>query len=537
MLKLQRLTADEKLQQDKRVILHLLWVMPLLSVKEMAVVLALSEHRCWLVLDELMKEQRVRRAVLGRRRGARYRYWLSSRTVREVALEEGQPIPWQVTESGLRQLVRRLPMLEEFYALAPGLWSHAGVKADCWIVSASSPFEDRVMVARDQKLFTFRWVREGQIHAIVEYQDSIWVAMVWVGSTLTEHRVKERGARAVQEIGARCVPAGWVLVGHDRLAACQAARFWPADNVLAVDVHGRVERRMRPGDFGLTPRQPTEDAKLGNPDALVRWLDRNNSNHSRAMIALNAPLNYRVFRFIAEWHDATPGQLEWHFGDSCRAAIRELRAAGLVMILDGGYYLTDAGRKTVAQMDRVSPKDILRRVRTYMDLNSDYHAQQQDHHRSTIAVAMVLGYDQVDVFAGFRGLRHIKGVTRVAPDGIVCLDCRDSSSFLAYLEVEFTADGPSESRNKHRPYLRLQDYSGDDVGLFYVARDERAERTAQLEGAALPMLVTSTWPRLIEWPSRPEDEAWQNEGDPVDTRWMVKHWELVQDVLAKMSDS
>ena len=36
--------------------------------------------------------------------------------------------------------------------------------------------------------------------------------------------------------------------------------------------------------------------------------------------------------------------------------------------------------------------------------------------------------------------------------------------------------------------------------LFYVARDEDAERNAQQEGKQLPMMVTSTWPLLMEWP-------------------------------------
>ena len=289
----ERLTSSEKWEQDKNVVRHVLWVMPLLSIKEMAAVIALSEHRCWLLLDQLMEEKQVRRAALNRRaalggrRVARYRYWLSTRAVREMARAKRGPLPWQVTASGLRWLVRRLPMVEAFYALAPGLWSHPGMDIARPVVAEPGPFEELIRIDPDHKSVTFRWVRRGQIHAIVQYQHGIWVCMVWVGSMVTEHKLKERGAQAVAELGDKCQPAGWVIVGHDRLVAWQGGKFWPAENVMAVDVNGRVERRMRPGDFDYAPDEPAVAARLGDPDKLVGWLDKKCKDHNKAMVALN----------------------------------------------------------------------------------------------------------------------------------------------------------------------------------------------------------------------------------------------------------
>ena len=152
---------------------------------------------------------------------------------------------------------------------------------------------------------------------------------------------------------------------------------------------------MHPGDFSFAPADPAAAARLGDPDALVNWLDKKHPKHSKAMVALNAPLNYRVFRFIAEWHDATRcGSWRGASATSCRAAVRELRNAGLVEIRGGGYYLTDEGRKIIAHMDRVSPKEISRRLKTYMDTDSAYHAQQQDHQRCTIDVAVILNHER-----------------------------------------------------------------------------------------------------------------------------------------------
>ena len=517
-------------ERDKGIVRSALWQMPLLDVKEMAAVTGLAENRCSKLLKDLISEKQVLRATLGRSKGARHRYWLSRTGVEDVAKETGRPIPWQVTESGLRWLVRRLPMLEEFYALAPKLWSHQGVRIGGRVLLDPGPFEEMVEITGDHKLFNFRWLREGEIHAVVEYQGGVWVAMVWKGSMITEHRLKEKAARAIEQLGGKYIPAGWVIVGHDRLAAWQAGEFWPADNVLAVAADGRVERWMRPGDFSWPLKERDVAARLGNPDQLVGWLDKKNPKHDRAMVALNSPLNYRIFRFIAEWHDVTPWELEASFGESYRAGLRELRNAKLVMKLEGGYFLRDLGRRTVAHMDRVSPKDISRRLKKYLDAEGDYREQQQNHNRSTIDVAIVLRHDGTDTFAGFRGLRHIKGVTRVDPDAVVCLNLGNGSSYPVYLEVELSAAAPSEARKKHRSYLRLQEHLGEEVSLFFVARGETAEQNAQREGQGLPLMLTSTLSRLMEWPDWRYDEVWRKQGDPVDTRWLARLEDTTREV-------
>ena len=124
----KRLAPSERWERDIKVVRHLLFVMPLLSDNrdgagarfEPAPLLGSAEGTD-------VTRNKVRRATLGRHKGARYRYWLSTKEVREVAREKRKPIPWQATASGLRWLVRRLPMVEAFYAIVPELWSHPGI--------------------------------------------------------------------------------------------------------------------------------------------------------------------------------------------------------------------------------------------------------------------------------------------------------------------------------------------------------------------------------------------------------------------------
>ena len=519
-----RPTLAEKHGRDKRDVRRALWHMPLLDVKEMRIMTGLSENQCWKLLTELMAEKRVLRAKLGRSKGKRFRYWLSAQGVLDVADEMGWRIPWQVTEMGIKWLVRRLHMLEAFYALAPRFWAHDGVRGNGWELQHPGPFQYSVKVTPDHKMVEFRWIREGEIHAVVIYEDDVWAALIWVGSMITEHKVREKAALAVEQLQGEYTPAAWAIVGYDRLAARQAADVWPTNRVMAVsEWEGRVERRMTPGSCSRPLREKAEPAKLGSPERVVGWLDKRNKRHDAAMVALNGELNYRVFRFIAEWQGPTPRKLKYVFGELYRAAVREMKEAKLVVKRDGAVYLTRLGMRTVANMDRLSPLDIYERSAIYLDAGGAYRRQQETHNRGVIDVAIALWEKEDDVYGGFRGLCHVDGVTRVSPDAVVCLDRRNGTSFPVYLELEFTADTDSGVGNKLGTYLLLQEHLDELVPLVFVAASEAAEHKVQEQGKKLRMMLTTTWPRLKAGPPQGEVSVWRTaDGKEMDIDYLAR---------------
>lgn len=506
-----RRSVQEMLERNLRLTLWLLWMMPLLDVKEMAAIIGFSENYCYELLSVLRDRKLVVRTTMGRAKGQRYRHWLTREGVLKVADETGEPIPWHLSETGIKWLVRRLPLVEAFYGLVSRLWSMEGVRVDRPV----RLLDGRGTIAFDPhlRMFKFSWVREGGIHAVVQYENTAWIALVWVGNMITEHNLKEKGQLAVQQLDERYTPSAWVIVGYDRLAAQQAAEFWPGANVLAVSADGRLERKMEPGPFSEPLWERAQPANLGRPQRVAAWLDRN-----QAMLALNEPTAYAIFRFIAEWHGPTPSQLKWRFGESYRAALRKLRKAGLVVTLDGAYYLTRPGMRAVANMDRVSAQDVFNRSEVYLKEDGAYRRQQEYHNQALISVAFHLWNHHYDTFAGFRGRRNIEGVTQVAPDAIVCMDQEFDITCRVYLELENTAEYDAGLWDKSNTYRLLEAYMDDWVPLLFIVSSDAAEQRLQAGAADLRLMLTTTYDRFFEGPLVGDDSVWRREGE-VENIW------------------
>ena len=142
----------------------------------------------------------------------------------------------------------------------------------------------------------------------------------------------------------------------------------------------------------------------------------------------------------------------------------------------------------MAEMDRVSVKDLGLRVEKYLEDGGEYRKEQLPHNTAAIDLYFALWTDNIQAFAGFRALRHFRdanGWGRVSPDLVVCLDREDGTSLMVYLELELTARWRSGIRRKLRPYVRLQKLLGHSVPLLFVAKDETAEREVQRAGKAV----------------------------------------------------
>ena len=521
--------AAKKGNRDVQDVRRALLTNPVSDVKEVATITGLQENRCYRILESLEKKEEVVRVKLGRAYGARFRYWLAAEGVLNVSATR-RGIPWPVSETGIKRQIKRLPMLEACNDLAPRFWAHDGVDTSQWVLLDPGPFEELFKFTPELRMVRYSLMREGEIHAVATYHHGAWVAIIWVGNMHTYHNVRDKAALAIKQIGDQYQPAAWLIVGYDRLAARLGAECWPADvPVLAVSVDGFVERRMRPCAFSRPLEDQAEATRLGKPER-VRWrLDKNNKNHDQAMVALNALSEYRLFRVLGEIHDPKPGQLKRGLTDSYRASVRKLKAAGLVeKSTDGRLQLTKAGRRTMAEMDRISVKDLGRRVEKYLEEGGEYRKDQLSHNTAAIDVYFALWKDNVDAFAGFRALSHFRdanGWGRVSPDLVVCLDREDDTSLMVYLEIELTARWRSGIRRKLRPYVRLQKYLGHSVPLLFVAKDETAEREVQQQAKqlGLEMLLTTTRPRLMAGSSWGYTSVWRTASEEVEgVDWLAK---------------
>ena len=512
----QRFTRMERWERDLMLILRLLWMMPLLEPKGMERITGFRENRCYQLLRTLSKRRLVIREAMGRREGKRFRYWLTGKGVLLVAAETQSPIPWQVTETGVAWLVRRLPMVEAFYDLVPELMRHKGVQGDLPVYLTMEPdgTGSTTKFTPELKMYDFCWMREGEIHAVVRYENAAWFALVWVGSMVPEHQLIAKGELAVQQLDGDFEPAGWGIVGFDRLAARLVAEVWPADNVLAVSTDGHVERDMRPGPFTPPLREETKPARLGRPENLANWWNKKSKQYKPAMVALNSPLNYLVFRFIAEWYGPTPAQLERACGTSYRAAVRALKEAGLVEKLDGGFYLDRVGELTVAQMDRVSHQSVLRRIDSYLHEDGAYRQNQQQHNRSLIDVVLKLADEKVAAYGGWRTRRTAPDGVQVVPDATVLLERRDGSSIIVFLEVEFTARTPRLMERKLAPYRSLRRQQEERIGQLWVFEDSKVEERYRLALGVEPAL-TVVLKEFLTGSSRGMSSVWRMNSDRV----------------------
>ena len=510
-----RLIQREQLEQDMRQIRRILWTMPLLSLYELAKISGLSQNRCHRILTRLRKKKKplVARVSLGRRVGVRQRWFLTASGVETVAHETGLPIPWQVTETGLKWLVRRLDMLEAFYQLAPELWGHEGVRIGAPVYLTPDPDEEPVEFTPDLQMRDFCWIRDGEIHAVVRYQTGAWVALVWVGSMISEHTLRNKGALAIKQLEGGFQPAGWVLVGYDRLAAAQADEFWPASNVLSVTPDGHVEREMRPGPFTWPLRETAVPAALGRPERIIAWVNRENS----PMGALKSDLNCRVFRFIAEMYGPTVNHLKQKFGEAYRAAVRALKRAGLVVKIGGSFYLGRLGELAAAQMDRVTPKSVRSRFDAYLKEDGLYRKQQERHNRAVIDVVLKFEQQQVEAFGGWRCRRAIPQDTQVVPDGALCLRRLNGTSVVAFLEVEFSGRTPVRIEKKVAPYPAVETFFGELIPSAWLLEDPNVERRYSVETEHM-LALTGVLDEFLEGTSWGPDSVWRlgRRNEPID---------------------
>jgi len=484
---------------------------PLASESDLGVLGDVQKNRNYRVLRRLYEEGLVIREPMGRAGRVINRFWLSTQGAERTRVLEQLPARLIHGEAWLKRLAQRLQMVESFYPLGINLWEHPGVDTRAELYLTPDPNEEPTVFGPDVGIRGFHWIRRGDIHAVASYDNDGWVAFVWLGATLTAHDVEKKGARAVAELAdGDFQPAGWVLVGADRLAAALGAELWPSTHVMAVTADGHVERRMSPAAFSYQ-RYVGPDAltELGEPGALGPWYRRD-----PAMQALHGRFRYQVYQYIADRRGITPEQLKKRFRDSCAGPLAKLAREQLITKREGGLYVMRVGGLAQAHMDGTSHSAIYKRLDRFVTGDGTYRRLQQRHDRNLVDVCQKLEQEDIPAFDGRRYLRDEPQVTQIRPDAAVLLDSRRGGSVIVALELEFRARGGKTMEGKLGPYRRSQQHTGKQAPSFWVFEDRAVEERYTRAGRGL-LMFTTTLDDFMSRPSRSPDGPWRYQGRTV----------------------
>ena len=500
-----------KLEEHIALIIKWLWLMPLLSLPELASVTGLAYHRCSRLMKILDQRGLVDHVRLGMILEVQDRWHLSTSGVHFVMRELGWPLEWQVSQGGLRMLMRRLPILEVFYRLAHRIWGHPGVTQILDIYWSPDPDVDPVSFPRDLRLTRFQWQRDPDVHAITEYENGAWVPWIWVGPMTKGNMIPRKMMSGLTGIALRSwtaenpTPAGWVVVGADLLAAGHAASVWTGDEMMVITADGTTLKSMRPQLFTEAYFQNARVEDLGVIESIPDWVEKD-----PVVSGLNGRLAFSVFRLIAQWPGMRIGQIQEAFthshGDT-NAALARLVDRGLAVAPDERpYYLTREGMLAAARMDRISHQSVYGSFDAYLKPDGAYRRFRQRHDQAVADVVRALSRQGYGVFHGRRHVVNVTNTTQLAPDMVATWIWPDGRMDLWFVEVELSAKRPSSALRKLRPYREHQRRYGRSVDLMMVLGSDDAEQAFLDKGAGLS-LKTTTLDRLLQ--SGPGDNPWK----------------------------
>ena len=513
------MTTPNKSERNKDAIMRVLWTSPLMTNEQIALALALSEnavHRC--LMDLLRRGLVVRRSLCG---ADRYldRWWLSyAGLVNQQARRFSGKLPPASSQEGVEKLIGRMPVVVYLYDLAISLPSHQGILTAAPVRMTSELFPRSVTFSPDVALGEFLWFYNQPIDAVADCSNRAWFALKWVGPEMQAHHLM-REAESIDDWLCRVVdnkegpprPTGWVLLCHDRAAAAHAAQVWPGDNVLVVDVDGRVERTMRPADFTRLWRHLVEELDPGQPERL----GRRPNGKDPVQQAPHTAFSYWVFRFIAQWGFATRDQLRRKFGERYSKALGELKKLRLVGVSGEIVRLREPAVRVLSDMDGVDYDTVHGRVNRFVDLKRGI-LRNPIHDQALIDVFLKLEAEGLSPAEGSRYAMYLPDNIQIVPDLVFCLDRKDGSTLLVLLELEFSATHPQQVLAKVRAYVDAH-WHGVEIASAWVVETETVRRLYAHAGRDL-IMMTATRDEFLAGTSRGPNSAWRwnNRVDDID---------------------
>ena len=478
------------------------------------------------VLKELEGMAEVTHARLGQTRGITNRYWLTSIGVRRVYPQPFDEIPWSNTERGIKTLIQRLPMVENFYSMATSLLDTEAVRPP-WAVEP--PMANPTF---------FLWPRSSNVHAVVNYGDDVWVPMIWAGpwaSYLTlarkwEHQLHGLNYRSPDDYPIDwevpdehieetvLTPSGWAVAAADLWAAQNAAHIvqsiWPSAKwTLTVNDRRRFgSGQAVPTEYRLFAADNDYSPAIGFPERVAEWA----TNHP-VTAALNGKLNTRVAMTVEEWSGIRVGQISAMLKESNSTILpilNQLIAAGIVSRFEYRYFLGPVGMLWAARRDRISARKVRARMAHYLNANGWTRRLYQDHDEKVINLAIAFKRCGVPVASGWRATLDVQ-TTQLAPDAVVRIGSGPFGPGWYYLEYEQSANTPKRVLRKLRNYIALRE-EGYRIPLLVVCASEAGQRAFQEIGQGADLdLLTALYDDAIRGPISGNANVWQHYGKKV----------------------
>ena len=237
-------------------------------------------------------------------------------------------------------------------------------------------------------------------------------------------------------------PSAWVIVGQDHWAAQVAFQeiapeddrftkmvFVDGENIGAVFLPSPSEDRIV---------ENTPAREVGEPARVLRRLEENECE-----IAINGKFPFGVFRTITEFYGCTAAQVESLLGnaDDATPALRRLMEAGLVVRLEGRFYLTELGWRRAVKIDRVYGGRGKNLLANFITEEDHTRTRYRRHDSAVIDLAIQFRRHGMAVANGWRAVLNIPNVTQVAPDLVVCVGDGPFGNALALPRVREVGDG------------------------------------------------------------------------------------------------
>ena len=306
-----------------------------------------SMSQCRKTLDVLERRGDASCSQRGATIRKQHRYLLTSQGVQKVFDKIDEPPGWYTVEPGAKDLALRFRMVEQFYRILPKLRAAAGYQAA----------GDRGLLAANPRLHRFIWLRHDYYRAIVEFENGVWFVLIRAGIWSTAEVIRRKWEDRLKgsldhrpwiewgmddEIPREARPSAWVIVGLDHWAAQVAYQeVAPGEGPYTKMV--LVDGEELYGEFLASVSadrivESNPDRDVGEPARVLRKLEE---YHQEA--AINGKFPFGVSRTVTEFYGATTAQVArlLRNSDDETPVLRRLVAAGLVVIIDGRFYLAE----------------------------------------------------------------------------------------------------------------------------------------------------------------------------------------------------
>ena len=480
-------------------LLHQLWQAPFSSPSDLSGWGHLTLSQCQKGLQKLRTDGLVMQFTLGMGERAKARWCLTEAGVIHCQRTLYEDPPWTVTESGLRNLAGRLPMVERVYALLPEAMAVAAVRP-CG--------EDDGAEETKHRVTRFRWLAGTGVQAVAEYEGLWSVAFLWAGKWNSSGDLSGKLARRFNGLEP-VAPAGWweddgepeaftwepslwCVIAEDAWAADVACRELSATGAdpariraVAPGVETHLPARIPRAVGDVAEREGT--ARLGKPAGIRSWLGK------RQYRAMTVSLPFRILGTIESWPACRPA----HIARFCREtnskvkpALDMLKNVALVAEFDGHHYLTKAGLLWAARRDRVHVSTLRARFASLCAEDTKNRRRLVRHDSGLADLASRLADQGVPVVPGWRAITNFE-LTQLAPDAVVHMHSADHGDEWYHLEYERSAQTRRAVERKLKPYLTLaESHPPVRTPLLVVCQKPESEAIFWTVGGHLPMYTT-----------------------------------------------